>query len=118
MIAAVRAQLAAVLAGELADADVIPYGVELDAIEADTVLVVIDAVRPPDVACPTDTVEATIVAVVPTRAPGLADDDLDALHDRVTDALDPLPGLRRVRSTRGRYQESWPAYLLQIEVRA
>lgn len=121
MLAGVRATVAAAVSAVLdpADALVRPYGVELESVDVGAlVLVLVDSVEPPSVACPSDIVHLDVIAVVPVREPGPADDALDALHDLVAAALDQLPAAYRGRTERVTYLDTWPAYKIPLEVRA
>jgi hypothetical protein len=115
-VSGVRAHLAQVLAAAVpAGAVVRAYPLALDAVEATTLLVGIVAVDPPGIACPSDAVTCEVLAVVPTREPGTADDDLDTLLDLLTPALDALGNVTRGTTERVTYLDTWPAYRIPLE---
>lgn len=119
MISGVRQRIATAVAAVLDpdDSTVRGYGVNLDAVEHPTVLVLVDSVEPPSVACPSDVAHVDVILVVPQREAGPADDALDALFDLVAPALDQVAAAYRGTAERVTYLESWPAYRIPVEVR-
>lgn len=121
MIAGIRTRVAQVVDDALAPVDptavVRPYGTNLDAVEAPTVLVIVDSVEPPSVACTTDVVHLDVLVIGYAREAGPADDQLDTLFDVVAPALDSLPSALRGRAERVTYLDTWPCYRIPVEVR-
>lgn len=112
----VRAVIAQALAAVApAGAVVRAYPLALEAVETAVVMVGIVSVDPPGVACASDAIACEVLAVVPTREPGTADDHLDALLDLLTPALDALPSVTRGTTERVTYLDTWPAYRIPLE---
>lgn len=114
----IRSALAAHVAAALpADTVTRPYGVNLDSIDHPTVLVFVDSIDPPSVACPADVAHVDVLVVTHLREPGTADDALDALFDLAAPAADAFPGtVKRGTAERVTYLDTWPAYRIPLEV--
>jgi hypothetical protein len=116
-IVGVRAAvLAAALSKLPTDTVGLPYGTNLSAVETTLVMVVIDRIEPMSIACSADTAHVDVWLVSHLREPGVADDDLDALHDLTAAGLDTLPHGRRGTTERTVYLDTWPAYRIPMEV--
>ena len=81
-----------------------------------TVVLLIDGVRSPDVACAVPIVELIAWAVTPLTEPGPADDALDTLLGDVLTALDAL-GIAWTRADHGVWNTTHPAYKIALETR-